>query len=221
MRAGAKFFLNFQKVVRIQKFRLLINNSLEPSRHRHRSKFSTKDAMFHIINHYLPAATPRRGRPEEGIFDSNYNSILCINQSSLIINHLSLIMNFILTWTLRLIPALILLQTLFFKFSAAEESVYIFTTLGVEPWGRIGSGIVELFAGLFLLYRPLNWLGADLALGTMTGAILSHLGPLGIEVMNDQGWLFKLAILTWLCCAGILIQDKDRWIGLVPFLKKV
>jgi hypothetical protein len=127
-------------------------------------------------------------------------------------------MKTILFWALRIIPALIILQTLFFKFSAAEESVYIFTKLGIEPYGRIGSGVVELFAGLFLLYRPLNWLGAGLALGTMTGAIASHLGPLGIEVMGDHGQLFGMAILTWLCCAGILLQDKDRWIKFVPFL---
>ena len=126
-------------------------------------------------------------------------------------------MSSILTWVLRLIPALILLQTLFFKFTAAEESVYIFSTLGIEPWGRIGSGIVELFAGCLLLYRPLSWLGAGLALGTMSGAILSHLGPLGIEVMGDHGQLFGMAILTWLCCAGILFQDKDRWISFLPF----
>ena len=48
------------------------------------------------------------------------------------------------SWALRLIVAVILLQTLFFKFSAAKESVYIFSTLGMEPWGRIGSGVFEL-----------------------------------------------------------------------------
>jgi len=125
-------------------------------------------------------------------------------------------MSSILAWALRLIPALILIQTLFFKFTAAEESVYIFSTLGIEPWGRIGSGVVELIAGCLLLYRPLSWLGAGLALGTMSGAILSHLGPLGIEVMGDHGQLFGMAILTWLCCAGIMLQDKERWMKYLP-----
>lgn len=111
-------------------------------------------------------------------------------------------------WTLRLIPSLILLQTLWFKFTAAPESVYIFSTLHAEPWGRIGSGIIELFSGIFLLYRPLNWVGAGLGSGTITGAILSHLGPLGIEVMGDGGQLFVMALVTWLCCGLILIQER-------------
>ena len=46
----------------------------------------------------------------------------------------------IVSWLLQLVAAGILLQTLFFKFTGAEESVYIFTTLGVEPWGRIRVG---------------------------------------------------------------------------------
>lgn len=114
----------------------------------------------------------------------------------------------ILNALLRLIPAIILLQTLFFKFTAAEESVYIFTTLGVEPWGRIGSGVVELVAGICLLYRPLNWFGATLALGTMSGAIVSHLAILGIEIMGDGGQLFAYALITFLCSAVVLWQER-------------
>ena len=57
----------------------------------------------------------------------------------------------ILSWSLGGIAAVILLQTLFFKFTAAKESVYIFRTLGLEPWGRIGTGMVELIAAILLL----------------------------------------------------------------------
>jgi hypothetical protein len=115
---------------------------------------------------------------------------------------------------LRLTAAAILLQTLFFKFTAAEESVYIFTTLGAEPWGRIGSGVVELVAAVLLLVPATAPIGGLLALGVMGGAISSHLTVLGIEVMGDGGLLFALAILVALCAAGVV------WIyrGRLPFV---
>ena len=103
-----------------------------------------------------------------------------------------------LSWILRIVAALILLQALLFKFSAASESVYIFTKVGAEPWGRIGSGVIELFAATLLLSPRFTWLGSVLALGAMAGAILSHLTLLGIEVQGDKGLLFALAITVFL-----------------------
>lgn len=126
-------------------------------------------------------------------------------------------MNRIVFWIIRLVPAIILLQTLFFKFSAAEESVWIFTQVGAEPWGRIGSGVVELISGLALLYRPTVWLGAVLALGTMSGAIASHLFILGIEVMGDGGQLFAYALITFFCCLFLAWNDRDK----IPFIKNI
>lgn len=105
---------------------------------------------------------------------------------------------------LQIIAALILLQTLFFKFRGAEESVYIFTRLGVEPWGRIGSGVVELIASILLLIPGTVTIGALVALGTMGGAIVSHLTVLGIEVKNDRGLLFALALIVSFACLGVL-----------------
>ena len=102
----------------------------------------------------------------------------------------------ILDWAARLITAAILGQTLFFKFTAAPESVYIFTKVGMEPWGRIGSGVVELIALVLLLTPRLPWLGAMLALGVISGAIVSHLTVLGIEVQGDGGLLFGLALVV-------------------------
>src|SRR5271170_5728976 len=91
----------------------------------------------------------------------------------------------IIYWITRLLAALILLQTLFFKFSASPESVYIFTTVGMEPWGRIGVGVLELVASVLILISVTSWLGAVLALGLMAGAIGMHLTLLGIEVQED------------------------------------
>lgn len=90
--------------------------------------------------------------------------------------------NPIFIWIIKLIAVGILVQTLYFKFTGAEESVYIFTTLGVEPYGRIGSGIIELLASILILIPRTTIYGAILGLGTMTGAIFSHLFVLGIEV---------------------------------------
>ncbi|MEQ1744918.1 MAG: DoxX family protein [Saprospiraceae bacterium] len=107
---------------------------------------------------------------------------------------------------LRLLVAIILLQTLFFKFTAAPESVYIFETLGVEPWGRIASGVAELVVSILLLWPRTVALGALGSLGIISGAIVAHLTRLGVEVQGDGGTLFWLAltvfvgsaILTWL-----------------------
>jgi uncharacterized membrane protein YphA (DoxX/SURF4 family) len=107
----------------------------------------------------------------------------------------------VLSWFLRLTAAAILVQTLFFKFTAAPESVYIFTKVGAEPWGRTGSGIVELIAAALLLTPRFNWLGSVIALGVMAGAILSHLTVLGIEVQGDKGMLFALALIVFIASA--------------------
>src|SRR5436190_17388562 len=114
----------------------------------------------------------------------------------------------IISWVCRIAAAVILLQTLFFKFTAAPESVYIFSKIGLEPWGRIGSGVVELIAALLLFVPRLHWFGAALAIGVLSGAIVSHLTVLGIVVMNDGGLLFMLALLTVACCAVVLFIER-------------
>lgn len=115
----------------------------------------------------------------------------------------------ILFWVLRVLASGILLQTLFFKFTGAPESIYIFETVGLEPFGRYASGITELFATIILLIPRLNWLGAILSLGVMSGAILSHLTVLGIEVKGDGGLLFALAIVVFICSAILLYFNKE------------
>lgn len=116
----------------------------------------------------------------------------------------------ILIWILRITASVILLQTLYFKFSGAEESIYIFSTLGVEPYGRIGSGVIELIAAILILIPKTTWIGAFTAAGVMMGAILSHLFILGIEVKNDGGTLFILAVVTLLCSLGLLYFNKNK-----------
>jgi len=115
----------------------------------------------------------------------------------------------ILSWTLRIIAAVILLQTLFFKFTAAPESVYIFTKVGAEPWGRILSGVVELVAAVLLLVPRFTWLGSTFAIGVMAGAILSHLTVLGIEVQGDKGLLFALSVIVFVSSAVNLVLHRN------------
>ena len=116
----------------------------------------------------------------------------------------------ITSWILQLVVAGILLQTLFFKFTGAAESVYIFTTLGVEPWGRIGSGVAELVAAVLLLVPATAGLGAGLALAIIAGAIVSHVTILGIEVQNDGGLLFALAVIVFAASAAILLIRRGE-----------
>ena len=116
----------------------------------------------------------------------------------------------IASWILQIIVAVILFQTLFFKFTGAEESKYIFSTLRLEPWGRIGSGVVELVAVVLLLIPSTVTVGAVLALGTITGAIFSHLTRLGIVVKDDGGLLFILAVTVFVLSAAILFIRRSE-----------
>ncbi|MEZ5057364.1 MAG: DoxX family protein [Saprospiraceae bacterium] len=116
----------------------------------------------------------------------------------------------LVSWAMRIIAAGILLQTLYFKFTGAPESVYIFETVGMEPYGRIGSGIMELIAAILLLVPRTAWLGAVLGIGVISGAIFFHLTKLGIEVQGDGGLLFYLAVVVLICCLVTLyIHKKD------------
>ena len=116
----------------------------------------------------------------------------------------------IISWVLQIIVAAILFQTLFFKFTGAKESVYIFSTLGIEPWGRIGSGVIELIASILLLIPSTVALGAILSLGVISGAIFSHLTKLGIALpaVDDRGELFALAVVVFVCSAAVLILHR-------------
>ena len=109
---------------------------------------------------------------------------------------------------MRLLAAALMLQTLYFKFSAAEESVYIFSTLGMEPWGRIGIGIGELIASLLILIPATGWMGASLAVGLMSGAVFFHLTKLGIEVRGDGGQLFLYAMIVLIASLWVLFSDR-------------
>ena len=136
----------------------------------------------------------------------------------------------VLSWACRVVAAVILLQTLFFKFTAAPESVYIFTKLGtfvhsyisfasigaVEVSGRIGSGIMELIAAVLLLTPRFVWAGAILAMAATGGAIVSHLTFLGIEVQQDKGLLFLLAIVVFVASAAALFLQRMQ----IPVLEK-
>lgn len=115
----------------------------------------------------------------------------------------------------KVIAAIIMLQTLYFKFTAQPESVYIFSTLGIEPFGRIGSGVAELIASVLLLIPATSWIGAILGVGVMAGAIVSHLTILGIEVQGDGGQLFIMALLTFVCCAIVLFYQRAKVISFV------
>lgn len=119
----------------------------------------------------------------------------------------------IVSWICRIAVAIILLQTLFFKFTGAEESKYIFSTLmgaEFEAYGRIGSGIVELAAAILLFIPGTAWLGALIALGTISGAIFSHFTKLGIVVKDDGGLLFALAVTVFVLSAIVLfIHRRD------------
>ncbi|WP_109299859.1 DoxX family membrane protein [Aquimarina sp. AU474] len=116
----------------------------------------------------------------------------------------------ILPLLLRIIVAIILIQTLRFKFTAHPDSVYIFTKVGMEPYGRIATGVTELIAGILLLIPRTVWIGATLTLGIIGGAIMLHLTKLGIEINSDGGILFFTAVITFILSAIILWINRKQ-----------
>jgi hypothetical protein len=134
-------------------------------------------------------------------------------------------MSNILSHALRYFPAVILLQTLFFKFSGAEVSIYIFKSIDdymhwnhvMEPYGRIGTGVGELIAGLLLLWPKNSHYGAALSLGLITGALITHLMILGIDVKGDGGKVFYLAVATFICNIVVVYQCRKS----LPVLKSI
>lgn len=117
-----------------------------------------------------------------------------------------------------IVAAVILLQTLYFKFSGAPESVYIFSQVGIEPYGRIGTGVLELIISMLLLVKRTSLIGAVFGISVISGAILSHLLILGIEVQGDGGLLFGLAIIVFTLLLLTVILQKEK---LLLFVKKV
>ena len=124
-----------------------------------------------------------------------------------------------LSWAARIIAALIMLQTLYFKFTANPESVEIFSMIGMEPWGRIGVGILELVAAVLLIINATVWLGALLSAGLMAGAMGMHFTLLGIEVQEDGGYLFFLSVVVMACSLWLIVLNLAR-IRLVIGLRK-
>ena len=115
----------------------------------------------------------------------------------------------IFIWTLRIVAAGIMLQTLYFKFTAHPQSVALFTQLDMEPWGRIGTGVFELIASALILYpRTTGW-GAGLGCGLMAGAIFFHLTKLGIKFDGDYG-LFTMAVIAFVCCLLLLVIYRNQ-----------
>jgi len=129
----------------------------------------------------------------------------------MILNPMPMTRHFVhVLWVARGVAALIMLQTLFFKFTASAESVAIFAAVGMEPWGRIGVGALELIASVMLLIDRTRWLGAVLAVGLMLGAIMFHLTVLGIAVQGDGGYLFFLALGVLVCGLFVLWVDRRK-----------
>ncbi len=129
-------------------------------------------------------------------------------------------MNFnnIIVWVLRLAAAGILIMTLYFKFSAHPQSVKLFTELGMEPWGRIGTGIFELIASILILYPRTTGYGALLGMGVMAGALFFHLTKLGIVLDGDAG-LFTYALTDFICCAILALIYRKQLLSLLPLKK--
>lgn len=124
----------------------------------------------------------------------------------------------IFSWILRLAVAVILLQTLYFKFTAHPDSVHIFSLLGVEPWGRIGLGIVELITTVLILLPRTKFIGMAASFLIILGAVFSHILVLGINVSGDGGGLFGLALTIFGATLLYFVINKDE---LTTYINKI
>ncbi len=135
----------------------------------------------------------------------------------------------IASWTFRVIAAVILLQTLYFKFTAHPQSVKLFTAIGdyigwsaANPYMRIGTGVMELITGILLLIPSRAFLGAFLGLGVISGALATHLfiPTVGINFDGDAG-LFTLAVVVFVACLIVLLIEKEQGMALYKkYIKK-
>ncbi len=121
----------------------------------------------------------------------------------------------VLLWVLKILAAVIMLQTLYFKFTGHEQSVKLFTMLNMEPWGRIGTGVGELIASILILIPATTAIGALIGLGLMSGAIFFHFTTLGIKFDGDYG-LFIYGVIVWVCCLIIVIVKKEQLLKFLP-----
>ncbi len=126
----------------------------------------------------------------------------------------------IISWLFRITIAIILIQTLYFKFTANPDSVYIFTQLGVEPYGRIGLGIVELITAILVLYPATKLIGILNAFGIICGAIFSHFLVIGTEIKGDGGGLLTLAFVVFGSCVVLLFLHKNEFLNLLKSIVK-
>lgn len=117
-------------------------------------------------------------------------------------------LQYIILWLLRILAAVIMLQTLYFKFTAHPQSVHLFTILGMEPWGRIGTGILELIASALILFPKTTGIGAVLGIGLMSGAVFFHLTKLGI-VFDGDAWLFTYALIVLISCIILALFHRN------------
>ncbi len=117
----------------------------------------------------------------------------------------------IFSWILRLVVAYVLLQTLFYKFTAHPDSVYIFTKLGVEPWGRIGLGVVELIVAFLVLIPRTKFIGMGLSFLIIVGALFSHILVIGLDIHGDGGGLFTLALIVLVSTILFFILNKEEF----------
>ena len=144
-------------------------------------------------------------------------------------NQIHMKANSLISKLLSIIAAVILLQTLYFKFTAHPQSIRLFTSIGAyihwygaNPYMRIGTGVMELIAGILLLVPSVRFLGALMSLGVISGAIATHLliPTVGVNFGGDP-WLFIMAVIVFVCSFILLIIHKDQGLTLYQqYIKK-
>lgn len=121
------------------------------------------------------------------------------------------------SWICALIAAGIMMETLFFKFSGAAESRYIFSKMGTDPYMRWTQGVWELLAALGLLIPGWHWLGGILTLGDMGAAIISHMTWLGYAALGDHELLLGMALTTFTCGFTIVVLHRHQILFVAPW----
>lgn len=121
-------------------------------------------------------------------------------------------LSFIVQWTLRLFISFYLIQYSYVKLSGQQSAIELFTTLEMEPWGRITIGILELITVLLILYPRTTVLGGLLGMVSMAAVIYYHLTQLGIAIRGDS-FLFIIACAIFAASLALVITNRKQLIN--------
>jgi putative oxidoreductase len=109
-------------------------------------------------------------------------------------------------WVLQVLAAAAFISAGGAKLAGVPMMVEIFDKVGVGQWFRYVTGSIEVASGLALLIPALAAFGAVMLVGTMAGAVVTHLFIIGGSPVPAILLLAITAIIAWFRRGTILAR---------------